>query len=1151
MIRAVNPYRVGSPLRGEEEFFGRQDTLTWVSRELRNPGTNALVLAGQRRIGKTSLLLRLERTLSGEYFLPLYFDLQNKASHPLSRVLAALTSKIVRRAGCEMPDIEAFDDEGRFFQHIFLPQLYQALDKDRRPVFLLDEFDVLDQAKEELPENAATLAFFPFLRSVMDEDPRPAFVFALGRQAEDLSTVFTALLKGALNREIWVLDKESTISLILQAQANGTLHFTDRAVERIWRLTSGHPYMTQLLCQRIWERAYTGEKPDAPPRVDVPDVEAAVPGALEAGRPALAWLWQGLNPAERVYAAALAEAAGEEDETISENQIVQVLAAHAARLRTPPVELAPRKLVKRRVLEEYGEREYRFAVEFFRRWVRRYQPLRDVKDELDRMYEPANRIFNVGQQFFRDGEWDKAIRYFKDALEKEPSHFQARLQLGEALLKIAQADAAVAELERAYKLDLNEARWPLARALLAQAEARGGAGDEDGALAACMQVLEISPGEKAAQGMKDAIWTRRGNAAIEQGDMEAALAAYRQTGAEGWTDAVALVRQALESDPSLFRTRFHLGEILLELGQIEEAMAELDTALDVYRRASADRQEETIDFFQLLLAREPHNVFARLHLGELLMARGQISEAVHQLEQAYDLDSVRARPHLVRALVAQAQAAQESGDRLAVMKSYVRVMQVDPSHRDALEVIEKTIAELQQEMAVTGLTSVQAWRPDRAYAAPRINGRQLGEILRNAESRVRLLGVVALDPDWPTLAKEWAGKLTGDTDFEVTILCESDNFLFSKAFTLDTDTARHRRSFRELKFIRDRATADFPALLLEEGASSEIVGKKIDIEIMHLPMPFSIAQVDDKVFANLWLHEVEDFFEEITRQHPWRSLLEEYVSTYFDPERGRKYARSPGDEVLELFDHKRIPRGIYPRRSFYDTDHSQLVVWAFVFDRQGRLLIHRRSDNAQDNQGMWDKSVGGHVEFTDLDTSRAAFREVIEELFIKEPEEVKSDLKKWVVSDEEVVFLGDWRPGRRKWYPFREIRSFNREWAYFRLRESEPLYSPRTLPDGTVRRLRVIPDIFFFVAGPQLTDEFLDNLENSTFKLIEISELKSTMDKALGGEAVPGFDENRFGEVKPVPEFTPDLVRIMTGKLRDVLEEFSQYIKRYIRVVAQ
>ena len=49
------------------------------------------------------------------------------------------------------------------------------------------------------------------------------------------------------------------------------------------------------------------------------------------------------------------------------------------------------------------------------------------------------------------------------------------------------------------------------------------------------------------------------------------------------------------------------------------------------------------------------------------------------------------------------------------------------------------------------------------------------------------------------------------------------------------------------------------------------------------------------------------------------------------------------------------------------------------------------------------------------------------------------------------------------------------------------------------------------------------------------------VDKALRGEEVPGFDGNRS-----VPTFAPDLEYIMTGRLRDTLEEFSQHIKEYI-----
>ena len=120
MRRLGNPYTAGAPLREERGFFGRLDTLDWVARELRNPSTNALVLFGQRRIGKTTLLLKLERTLSADAFLPVYFDLQDQATRSLGQVLADLADTVAARADLEPPDPEAFDERGRFFCRQFL-----------------------------------------------------------------------------------------------------------------------------------------------------------------------------------------------------------------------------------------------------------------------------------------------------------------------------------------------------------------------------------------------------------------------------------------------------------------------------------------------------------------------------------------------------------------------------------------------------------------------------------------------------------------------------------------------------------------------------------------------------------------------------------------------------------------------------------------------------------------------------------------------------------------------------------------------------------------------------------------------------------------------------------------------------------------------
>jgi AAA+ ATPase superfamily predicted ATPase len=60
MTTPINPYVAGNPVSDSSAFIGRADVLREVLRVLRRPQDNAIVLYGQRRIGKTSLLQHLE-----------------------------------------------------------------------------------------------------------------------------------------------------------------------------------------------------------------------------------------------------------------------------------------------------------------------------------------------------------------------------------------------------------------------------------------------------------------------------------------------------------------------------------------------------------------------------------------------------------------------------------------------------------------------------------------------------------------------------------------------------------------------------------------------------------------------------------------------------------------------------------------------------------------------------------------------------------------------------------------------------------------------------------------------------------------------------------------------------------------------------------
>ncbi len=120
-----NPYIAGMPIRAERDFFGRQEIIDWVGNELRVPGSNMLILHGQRRIGKTSVLLQLDRLLPRDDFLTVFFDLMDIANQPLNNVLVELAEEMVDKASMRsevksLPTLPRTVDDGRIFRQEFL-----------------------------------------------------------------------------------------------------------------------------------------------------------------------------------------------------------------------------------------------------------------------------------------------------------------------------------------------------------------------------------------------------------------------------------------------------------------------------------------------------------------------------------------------------------------------------------------------------------------------------------------------------------------------------------------------------------------------------------------------------------------------------------------------------------------------------------------------------------------------------------------------------------------------------------------------------------------------------------------------------------------------------------------------------------------------
>lgn len=524
----LNPYIAGNPVGNTPAFVGREDVLRETLRVLASPSQNAITLYGQRRIGKTSILQYLAARLPEEgNYRAVYFDLMDKAALPLGRVLADLARTIAERLGLPAPNFQEEAEVERTFRQAWLPDTLRNLAEGQSLVLLFDEFDVL----ADPGSGQAASAFFPYLRDLLALDPQHLqFVFVLGRNMADLSSIALSLFRGTPSRRVSLLTQKDTYRLVRLSEENHSLSWTEEATRRVWELTHGHPFLTQALCYHVWEMAYEAE--DKPRPVRPAQVDEAAPAALESSRNTLQWLWDGLGPAERVVIAALA---GVGDCPVDDSGLETILRESGVRILIRELQNAPQILQDWDLIEP-AEGGYCFRVELLRQWIAANRPLKRVQEELDRVQPLAESLYQSAYGFYRANDLSQAEALLRSALNVNPNHLRANDLLAELLMARGALIEARDLLEKYYDFAPQNARPRLVQAYLLLAES---APDDKARLALFEKVIGIDPANQEARAGLEALHKLEqeekelafrfveGRQALQRGEWERAVEHFR------------------------------------------------------------------------------------------------------------------------------------------------------------------------------------------------------------------------------------------------------------------------------------------------------------------------------------------------------------------------------------------------------------------------------------------------------------------------------------------------------------------------------------------------------------------------------------------------------------------------------------------------
>lgn len=366
----ANPYIAGVPLRpGSRLFIGRDAEMAAITRMLLRPTPSAIVCTGQRRMGKTSLLQQLGPALA-EGYVPVFFDSQLLGLDPgLPQLCAALGGRIARAARLEPPPVTQFAASPiATFGEQFLPAALEATGA-KRLLLLIDEVEALEGADP-------TGAFLGLLRHLMQHEPRVAVILAGAHRLEALRPVhWTGIFNAALHQRLVGLNATDARALITRPLGEAVM-FDELAIDQIIRLTGGHPYFLQLLCQTLVDQA--NDHREAVILLD--HVLAVRLKVLELGEAPLADLWHDSTADERLVLTALSRLlphrAAIDAQRLAAALAEQGLAVEATRLDAALQRLAWRDLLLVDEDHDLAETQrYRWRVTMFRNWVLRTQTL--------------------------------------------------------------------------------------------------------------------------------------------------------------------------------------------------------------------------------------------------------------------------------------------------------------------------------------------------------------------------------------------------------------------------------------------------------------------------------------------------------------------------------------------------------------------------------------------------------------------------------------------------------------------------------------------------------------------------------------------------------------------------------------------------------
>jgi hypothetical protein len=241
----INPYIIGDPVIGDR-FIGREGILRQLE-ELWfiNTSPQSVILYGHRRMGKTSILRNATTKVNSEVRVA-YVNLLSvsSANNGITDILMAICDALEEVTEIPVPsnnDLHQFPETTfrRYLEQITKTFTGKGL------IIALDEFEKIE---ELIDAGKLSKEFLGFLRGMVQMSSKLAFAFAgLHTLQEMNSDYFQPFYASFIPISVAFLTRDATHQVLANPDPEFLLEYEPAALDHIYDLTNGQPYLTQLI----------------------------------------------------------------------------------------------------------------------------------------------------------------------------------------------------------------------------------------------------------------------------------------------------------------------------------------------------------------------------------------------------------------------------------------------------------------------------------------------------------------------------------------------------------------------------------------------------------------------------------------------------------------------------------------------------------------------------------------------------------------------------------------------------------------------------------------------------------------------------------------------------------------------------------------